>query len=55
MTQTPPSDAADDTGDTGDNSVEDARDKLTGHAGEHAVAVARAHGVRTIEDDMLGA
>ena len=45
MTQTPPSDAADDTGiDTADGSP----DKLTGHAGEHAVAVARAHGVRTM-------
>src|SRR3954452_23632009 len=41
MTQTPPSDAA-------DSSAEDTRDKLTGHAGEHAVAVARAHGVRTM-------
>ena len=45
MTQTPPSDAAD---NSADNSAEDARDKLTGHAGEHAVAVARAHGVRTM-------
>src|SRR3954451_654053 len=41
MTQTPPSDAA-------DSSAEDTRDKLTGHAGEHAVAVARAHGGRTM-------
>src|SRR6186997_1552241 len=48
MTQTPQSDAADDTGEAADNPVEDARDKLTGHAGEHAVAVARAHGVRTM-------
>src|SRR6478672_12679891 len=42
MTQTPPSDAAD---NPADNLAEDARDKLTGHVGEHAVAVARAHGV----------
>src|SRR6476646_4685961 len=45
MTQTPPSDAAD---NPADNLAEDARDKLTGHVGEHAVAVARAHGVRTM-------
>src|SRR6478672_8921151 len=45
MTQTPPSDAAD---NPADNLAEDARDKLTGHAGEHAVAVARTHGVRTM-------
>ena len=41
MTQTPEDNPVENTGDnTGD--------KLTGHAGEHAVAVARAHGVRTM-------
>src|SRR5690349_17952312 len=44
MTQTPPSD----TGDTGTDTADGSPDKLTGHAGEHAVAVARAHGVRTM-------